>query len=83
MMLFERVKAAGEALRTSGREAIAQAHAAGMATYYSDEAGIIREQPNGIREQVVLDDDGRKRVVERLPPRPHQLSGCFGSDSAA
>ena len=39
MMLFEHVKECVEALKASGREAIAEAHAAGVPAYYSDAGG--------------------------------------------
>ena len=67
MMLFEHVKESAEALKASGREAIAEAHAAGVPAYYIDAGGIVRELPDGTRDRFILNANGVE-IVEHLHP---------------
>jgi hypothetical protein len=67
-MLFERLDAHAEALRTMGQRAIEQANKAGAPAYFMDSRlgdGIIRQMPDGALERVVL-ERGKFVVVETL-----------------
>jgi hypothetical protein len=69
MMLSDRVRENAQALKKAAREAIEQAHCAGVPAYYADPArqgGIIREMPDGSCQRIKIGPDGQEVVVEEL-----------------
>lgn len=61
MKLFEKADANAEAIRNSGRWAIARAKASGVAVHYIDSSvgpGVIEELPDGTRYGLITEPHG-------------------------
>jgi len=66
-MLIERVRERAELIAQIGKLAIEKAHSAGGAAYYMDARlgdGIIKELPDGTRQNIRYDENWNEIVLE-------------------
>jgi len=71
MVLFEKIDENAEAIRRVGERAVLEAKRFGVPAHYMDPTlcdGIIREMPDGTRQQIELKND-EEIVVNSFGPR--------------
>jgi hypothetical protein len=69
-LIFECIERNGEAIRGMGARIIAENRRLGVPSHYMDRelcVGIIREMPDGSRQEIAL-HDGVEMVLRELPP---------------